>query len=127
MVMKKSIITIIITALILIGAVLFEQIHIGYQFSKFENAISILQEKTASKTALTVDAENVRDLWQDEKKTLHIYIPHSDIEFLDYWLNEAVSLISTKNYDEALAKLEVVLEITKNTAKTYSIEIGNVF
>ncbi|MCD8372337.1 MAG: DUF4363 family protein, partial [Clostridia bacterium] len=62
-----------------------------------------------------------------KRKNLHVFLPHNDISYIDYWLNEACSFIKTEKFDLALANLEVVMEITENLPDCYSIKFENVF
>ena len=108
--MVKTMLSILITLGLLIGAAFFEQYFVDRQFDKFETALHSLDEKVRDETAVRGDAESVRTLWESEKKVLHVVIPHTDISYVDYWLSEAVSLIETENYTDAQSKIEVLLK-----------------
>ncbi len=125
--MVKTLLSIFITLGILIAAAYFEQLFVDKQFDKFETALQTLDKKTRAENATRTDAENVRILWENEKKILHIVIPHNDISYVDYWLSEAVSLIETKSYVDALSKIEVLLTICRQIPQTYRITFENVF
>jgi hypothetical protein len=96
------------------------------QFDEFEGAVTTLYDKTENHTANEEDAKAVRSMWAEKKSKLHIFIPHNDISYVDYWLNEACSLIYLEEYDVALPKLEVVKEICKNLPEGYIIKLENV-
>lgn len=125
--MVKGFITFILTALIIFGLCLFEQIFVGNEFKEFSESLNSLYVKIDEETAVKADVEAVTELWQTKKDKLHVYIPHTDISYIDYWLNEAVSLVYTKDYDEALSKIEVLMSISKNLPKTYSLGLENIF
>lgn len=125
--MVKTIISIIITACLIIFAAIFENFFVSRSFSKIETAVLTLQEKTEEKTATRNDALIVKTLWDTEKKKLHIVVPHNDISYVDYWLGEAISLVETQNYDDALSRIEVLYTICKQIPQTYKISFENVF
>lgn len=125
--MVKTILSILLTLALLIGSVFIEQYFVDRQFDKFETALQTLDEKVRGETAVRGDAESVRILWESEKKLLHIVIPHTDISYIDYWLSEAVSLIETENYADALSKIEVLLVLCRQIPQTYRITFENVF
>lgn len=125
--MVKTVLSILISAALLAGAAVGESIFIQKQFNKFENALTALEQKIRDEDANRDDAVSVKTLWDSEKKKLHAVIPHSDISYIDYWLGEAVSYTETKNYDDALSKIEVLLTICEQIPKTYSISFENVF
>lgn len=68
----------------------------------------------------------MRELWETEKKNLHSVIPHNDISYIDYWMGEAVSYIETKNFDDALSKIEVLITICEQIPQTYSVSLENI-
>lgn len=125
--MVRTIVSILISLLILIGACLFEVYYIKDEFLAFHAVLETLYQKADDQTATAEDAKAVRDVWEDKKRHLHIWVPHTDISYIDYWLSEAVGLIYTKRYDEALPKLEVLLSIAQNLPATYTINPENVF
>ena len=60
------------------------------------------------------------------EKNLHSVIPHNDISYIDYWMGEAVSYIETKNFDDALSKIEVLITICEQIPQTYSVSLENI-
>lgn len=125
--MVRSIIYTIVAALLCIGFFIWTDLYISNQFSQFHDALETLYYKVEDKTANREDAYAVRDMWADKKEKLHVFIPHNDISYVDYWLSEACSLIYKSEYDLALGKVEVLLEITKNLPDAYVIKLENVF
>ncbi|MGN1103461.1 MAG: DUF4363 family protein [Candidatus Coproplasma sp.] len=125
--MVKSIIYTIVAALLCVGFFIWTDLYISDQFGQFHAALETLYYKVEDKTANREDAYAVRDMWADKKEKLHVFIPHNDISYVDYWLSEACSLIYKSEYDMALGKVEVLLEITKNLPDAYVIKLENVF
>lgn len=125
--MVKSIIYTLVAIALCLGVFFGTQYYIDEQFNHFHATLETLYDKIEEKTATREDAYAVRDLWADKKSKLHIFIPHNDISYIDYWLSEACALIYRSEYDLALGKIEVLLEITKNLPDAYSVNLENVF
>jgi hypothetical protein len=124
--MVKSIVYTISAIILSLAFFIFTDIYLKVQFDEFEGAVTTLYDKTENHTANEEDAKAVRSMWAEKKSKLHIFIPHNDISYVDYWLNEACSLIYLEEYDVALPKLEVVKEICKNLPEGYIIKLENV-
>lgn len=125
--MVKTLLSLLISAILLFGAAIGESYFVDNQFGRLNIALAALEEKVREENATRTDAETVQTLWNEEKRKLHAVIPHNDISYIDYWLGEAVSYIETKNYDDALSKVEVLITVCKQIPKTYSISFENVF
>ena len=69
----------------------------------------------------------MRALWDDKKSKLHIFVPHNDISYIDYWLSEACGLLYNGEYELALGKVEVLKEISKNLPDAYNVKFENIF
>ena len=122
----KAFLTAIIGLMVVIGASIYEQCYLNNTFKEFESAVEVVYYKTENQTAKKDDILSVQDLWIEKKRTLHIFIPHNDIKEIDLWVSEAVTLIENKKYQDALSKLEVVLEIVEQIPKTYSLKLENI-
>lgn len=125
--MVKSVITVIVSALILAGAAIYEQIYVNSAFDRlFEQAL-IMQEKETNKTATPADAENVRNCWIKEKEKMHAFVSHNDIKELDMWLSEGIAFTKSGKYEEAYTKYVVIADLCKSIPKGYLIRFENVF
>ena len=124
--MVKTLASIFISLALLIGVSVFEVIHVENEFKELSAQLRSLYDKTEAETATREDAEAVRITWNDKKETLPIWVPHNDISYIDYWLSEGLSLIYTKNYDEALSKIEVLIDICKKIPAAYGFSIENI-
>ncbi len=125
--MVKSIAYTLTAVILSVGFFLWTDFYIGTQFRQFHSALETLYDKAENGEANREDAYAVRDMWADKKEKLHVFIPHNDISYVDYWLSEACALIYRGEYTLALGKLEVLLEITKNLPDAYVIKLENVF
>lgn len=124
--MVKAFITTIVGIAIIVGASIFENAYIEKTFSNFNSAVFEVYQKTENETATKEDVLAVQNLWIKNKKTLHVFIPHNDIKEFDLWISEAVSLVEKKMWEDALSKLEVVIEMTEQIPKTYTLRIENI-
>ncbi len=124
--MVKSIISAIVGFVILIASSIIEFSAINNTFNDFNQQLKILEQKTQNEIAVESDAEKVYEFWVEQKRTLHILIPHNEIKEIDLWLLECQSLIQTEMYEDALSKIQVVLGLVEQIPKTFSLRIENV-
>lgn len=124
--MVKTLASIFISLALLLGISFYEIYYVDEEFKEFSEQLETLYEKTENETANRQDAEAVRTSWNKKKETLHVWVPHTDISYIDYWLSEGLSLIYTKDYDEALSKLEVLIEICEKIPGTYTFSWENI-
>lgn len=125
--MVKSVITVIVSALILAGAAIYEQIYVNSAFDRLLEQALVMQEKETNKTATPTDAENVRNCWIKEKEKMHAFISHNDIKELDMWLSEGIAFTKSGKYEEAYTKYVVIADLCKSIPKGYLIRFENVF
>lgn len=125
--MVKSVITVIVSALILAGAAIYEQIYVNSAFGRLLEQALIMQEKETNKTATPADAENVKNCWIKEKEKMHAFISHNDIKELDMWLSEGIAFTKSGKYEEAYTKYVVIADLCKSIPKGYLIRFENVF
>ena len=124
--MVKMIVSIAVSLALLAGAAVFETLFIDAQFAQVREALEVLEEKVREENALPADTQAVQKLWENKKEKLHAVIPHNDISYIDYWMGEAVSYIETKNFDDALSKIEVLITICEQIPQTYSVSLENI-
>ncbi len=125
--MVKTLLSILISAALLLSAAIFEHFFVSSQFEKFSSSIGALEDKVRERKATPADTDIVRTLWDSEKKLLHIVIPHGDIAYIDYWLGEAAGCIETGDFDDALSKIEVLVVICEQIPQQYSVSLENIF
>ncbi len=124
--MVKAISYTLAAILVCTGLFIFAEWYMGEQFDEFSVALDTLYEKIENETATREDGYAVRTVWEDKKSKLHMLVPHNDISYVDYWLNEACSYIYTKDFDLALANVEVLKQISKNLPDAYRLKWENV-
>ena len=125
--MVKSIIYTATAIALCLALFISVEIYLNKQFNEFHEAIETLYKKVENETANREDGYALKDMWTEKKSKLHVFVPHNDISYIDYWLNEACGLIYLKKYDLALGKIEVLLEISKTLPGGYSLKLENIF
>lgn len=125
--MVRSIIYTIVAIALCAAFFIFTEMYVSEQFGYLYSATEILYEKVEEGDATENDANAVRQLWEDKKSKLHIFIPHNDIAQIDHYLSEASGHIRDGENGLALAKLEVVKHMAQSLPSAYSIRLENVF
>ena len=125
--MVKSVVYTLTAIALCLALFIGVHIYMGKQFSEFHDAVETLYKKVEDQTANREDGFAVRSMWTEKKSHLHIFVPHNDISYVDYWLSEACGLIYCGEFELALGKLEVLPEITKNLPGGYALKLENVF
>lgn len=124
--MVKNILSIIISALLLAAVSAYEIFYLNGEFRAFGNELNTLYVKTEERAAVATDAEAVKMSWDEMKKHINIWVPHNDISYIDYWLDEALGLIYVGDYDAALPKIVVLIDICGKLPSAYFPNTENI-
>lgn len=124
--MVKSIITVLVALAIIFGGAAYEQNFVKRQFDEFNVVLETLYVKTENNTANKEDVLAVQKNWVDKKNVLHIFIPHNEIKEVDLWLAETISLVAYGKYEDALSKIDVLLELCEQIPHTFRLHISNI-
>ena len=124
--MVRSIISMLVVAVMLIVGAFFESRYVQNQFSDFYEVLSVLYEKVDDKTATEDDVYAVQKNWLNKKQYLHAFIPHNEIKEVDLWLSESVTLVRDKEWNDAISKIEVLKELAEQVPKTFKLSWENV-
>ena len=125
--MIRTIVGIFISFALLIGATLWEGQYIQSSFATVEETIQSLYEKTEEGTATHEDGEAVEIFWQTKKNKMHFLLPHNAVQQIDFELNEALGYLYQGNFQDALPKMEVLLQITEVIRQNFTLLWGNIF
>lgn len=125
--MVRSVISMIIVALILTLGVIFETTFIHGEFNTLSAETALLYDKIQSERATENDVYALQDKWINSKEKLHAFIPHNEIKEFDLWIAETVKYVSVKEWDEAISKMEVILELEEQIPKNFEFSFANVF
>ena len=81
--------------------------------------------KIENETATKEDILSVQKYWIKKKEKLHIFIPHNDIKEIDLWIAESTTLVENNKKEDALSKIDVVIELIEQIPKIYSFRVEN--
>lgn len=125
--MVKSLLSILLAGMLLIGAAVFEGIYVKRQFSAFGEEVATLIQKTEEGVAVEEDGEAVYASWETRRDELHIWIPHNDISRIDDYLSESIRCLRENERELALCKLEIVARLCETLPSTYLVSLPNLF
>ena len=125
--MVKTIISILLSFAFILGLSIYEIYYVRDTFSQFHKILDSLYQKTESYTATYEDGTAVRSYWEHEKHTLHVWLPHTMLQEVDYHLDEAIGYLYNDDYANALAQLEVARELSLEFPRSYSFSLQNIF
>lgn len=125
--MVKSIISMVAVALILTAGIIFETTFIRGEFNALKEETAILYDKIEAEAANENDVYVLQRKWVIAKNKLHAFISHNEIKEFDLWIAETVKYVAEKNWNEALTKMEVILELEEQVPKTFEFSFANVF
>ena len=125
--MVKTFVSILVALALVLGVSVYEFYAVERAFNTFRTALISLYKKTEREEASHEDGAVVRNVWQKQRSALNFWLPHTELETIDYQLNEAIGYIYTKDYDNVLPKLEILLGLCESIPKGYAIGWGNIF
>ena len=125
--MIRTIASIFITFALIFGISAYELTFVKRSFGNFKKILLTLQEKAELETAVYEDGTALRAYWTERKNTLHVWIPHTALQEMDYQLNEAIGFLYIQDYQSALPKIEILLGLCESIPSGYSLGWGNIF
>ncbi len=125
--MIRTIVSIFITLGLILGVSFYEIYYVQTTFNTFETALRSLKDKTEHGTVHYGDGLAVRELWDTKKQVMHIWIPHTALQEIDYQLDEAIGFLYVEEYTDALPKIEVLIGLSENVPMGYTFHLGNIF
>ena len=125
--MLKTIVSILITLAIIATLSVYELVYVHQIFVQFESVLQSLYEKTAMQTATYEDGTAVRIFWEEKRDTLHIWLPHTALQEINYQMDEALGCLYVKDYDSALPKIELLLGLADTIPHAYTFGLENIF
>lgn len=124
--MKKSIISIIVTLIIMVVGTWYEQKFVLKTFDELRVEIDECLEKANNEVLTKKEVEDFQEKWEDKKKYLHIFIPHTDIKEIGLWVSEAIAFTEYENFEESADKLKVIYDLLISTPQNYRFRLENV-
>ncbi len=125
--MIRTIVSILLSFGIICGLSVYEIWYVQTTFAEFHEILDTLYQKTESHTATYEDGTSVRYYWEKKKETLHVWLPHTMQQEVDYHLDEAIGYLYNDDYSNALAQLEVARELSLEIPRNYSLIPQNIF
>lgn len=125
--MLKSLITMLCALFLLICANFSEQIIVQKTFDEFYQIIEATQSKLQGENPTLSDSESLEDFWLDKKRSLHVWIPHTEIKEIDLWVSECVAYTRLGQFDEAITKLDVLKVLASQVPHNFSLLLENLF
>ena len=122
----KNVITMLIVLALLAGGAIYERNFIHKEFSQFSHSLTCLYQKVEDSSATEDDVYSVQQNWLDKKRKLHAFIPHNEIKEIDLWIAESVLYVKNGDFQEALAKIEVLIELAEQIPTTFSVRFENI-
>ena len=124
--MIRTIISIFVTLALLLGVSFYEGNRVKTTFDNFSEILTTLYDKTEAGEVTYEDGTATEKFWESQKKTLHIWLPHTAIQEVDYQLYEAVGYLYVRDYDSAIPKLEILLGMCENIPQSYRFSLENI-
>lgn len=125
--MVKNLISIVVVGILIAVGTIYEHHVINKNFTNFSVTIESLYDKTESGIATKADGISAQKSWEEKKKILHAFIPHTEIKEIDLWLSETISLLEYQKTEDVLSKLDVLRELIKEIPKNFILNFSNVF
>ena len=125
--MLKMVLGILLSFALLAGLSIYELSFVEHSFAALHDAFQNMYLKTEEESATAEDGNAVRIFWQNKKRSLHFWLPHAVIDQIDTQLGEAIGYLYEENYMDALPKWQVLVTLSENIPKTYSLLPENIF
>ena len=125
--MIKTILTAIATFAIIAALSFVDIYYVNSTFDIFSTMLDSLYEKAEMGTANYEDGVAVQTFWEEKKKRLQVWLPHTPLAEVDFQLYEAVGCLYAKDYQSALPKIEVLIGMCENIPNGYTLAWENIF
>lgn len=124
--MLRTIAGLLISLSLLSGVSFYEHHRVQKTFARFGEVLETLYDKTEAKQVTYEDGTAVEEFWENQKNTLHIWLPHTAIQEIDYQLYEAVGCLYVRDYESAIPKLEILIGMCENIPQSYRFSWENI-
>lgn len=125
--MIRTAVSIFIALALIIGVSAYELRFVNESFSDLRQILCSLYEKAEQSTATHEDGLAVQRYWEKKKKSLHVWLPHTSIDTVDYQLSEALGYLYEGRYTDALPKIEVLIDMSENIPNSFKLLPENIF
>ena len=125
--MVKTLISIFVSLALIIFVSVFELLYVDKSFEEFRAILCGLYEKVEDNTANHEDGFAVQKFWENKKKSLHVWLPHSILDPVDFQLSEALGYLYEGQLTDALPKIEVLIDASETIPEVFKLKPGNIF
>ena len=123
----KIIPSILISGALLVGLSVCELTYVDKTFNTFHKGLTGIYQKTESCEATHEDGTALQVFWEEKKKVLYLWLPHTLIDQVDYHLGEALGYLYQGNFEDSLPKFELLLDMAETIPRAYKILPENIF
>ena len=123
----KIIPSILISGALLVGLSVCELTYVDKTFNTFHKGLTGIYQKTESCEATHEDGTALQAFWEEKKKVLYLWLPHTLIDQVDYHLGEALGYLYQGNFEDSLPKFELLLDMAETIPRAYKILPENIF
>ena len=124
--MIRTLVSIFVTMALLLALSITDICFVQNTFKEFSNVLHSLYEKTEAHTVTYQDGVATRTFWEDKRKILHIWLPHAAIQEIDLQLDETVGYLYQHNYEDSLAKIELLISFSQLIPDSYTLKWKNI-
>ncbi len=112
--MAKQMIATVIIFLIMIGAGLAEVFVVKHNFEILQNQLEHTYTLAQQKTLEDDDFLVVYKSWKEKRERVEYFLNHTDLAEINYRMSECMAYVKNKKYDEAMAYMQVLIDICKH-------------
>lgn len=125
--MIRTIISIFISLAILITLSTVEICYVQKTFDAFNDILQTLYQKTEEGIATYEDGTAVKRYWEEKRRRLYVYLPHTALSEINYRLDETVGYLYAEDYKNALPQIEVLIGVSVSIPTSYELNFQNIF
>lgn len=125
--MVRTAVSIFIALALIISVCAYELRFVNKSFSELREIFCSLYKKAELSVATHEDGIAVQRYWEKKKKKLHVWLPHTAIDTIDYQLSEALGYLYEGRFTDALPKIEVLIDMSEHIPETFKLLPENIF
>ncbi|MBE5748049.1 MAG: DUF4363 family protein [Clostridiales bacterium] len=112
--MVKQMIAAIIIFAVMLGAGFAELFVVKSNFDNLKTQLEHNYTLAENKTITEKDFDVVYNSWKETREKVEFFLNHTDLAELNYRMSECLSYVKNKKYDEAMAYMQVLIDICEH-------------
>ena len=104
----------VIIFLIMVGAGLAELFVVKHNFGILQNQLEHTYLLAQQHTIDQDDFEIVYESWQEKREKVEFFLNHTDFAEMNYRMSECLAYVKNQKYEEAMAYMQVLIDICKH-------------